>query len=387
MWQTPKAIGLIALFVAVFVSGVGIVMPADTAYTDDCLAAPNSPAPQGNHWYFRIDRAKKRKCWYFRVLGDSGQQMVAQAASAASSRLQSIKAKAALKAAPSAGASTPAGSTPPVPHLEMLAVEPQSAPMIGTRTDEDVEPSGRESSSPASPNPQGLALQNAMTQATLSNPTPAVAALDTTSEAVEQSGRGGSRASSNPQALAFQDAPASDNAESPAKRLFQICVSSLSSQFHAFIALGHKWKIGGILALLVLIIGLPVAGILRGVAMKIVRRHRKLVTDHSAPNLIDNQDRHGRRNDQRQQDSERYQQECDLADGFQTEKSYTARARNSAPETAEPPSATSNPSTLGFSEARFLRRYTLPSVPNQEACTYLYFEESPAAIRLTRDEN
>ena len=326
MWQTPKAIGLIALFVAVFVSGVGIVMPADTAYTDDCLAAPNSPAPQGNHWYFRIDRAKKRKCWYFRVLGDSGQQMVAQAASAASSRLQSIKAKSALKAAPSASASTPAGSTPPAPHLEMLAVEPQPAPMIGTRTDEDVEPSGRESSSPASPNPQGLALQIAMTQASLSNPTPAVAALDTTSEAVEQSGRGGLRASSNPQALAFQesatpkvtspaedtgvvslrpkaDAPASDSVESPAKRLFQICVSSLSSQFHAFIALGHKWKIGGILALLVLIIGLPVAGILRGVAMKIVRRHRKLVTDHSAPNLIDNQDRHGRRNDQRQQDS------------------------------------------------------------------------------------
>ena len=50
-------------------------------------------------------------------------------------------------------------------------------------------------------------------------------------------------------------APASDNAESPAKRLFQICVSFLSSQFHAFRALSHKWKIGGILALLVLTLG------------------------------------------------------------------------------------------------------------------------------------
>ena len=253
MWQTPKAIGLIALFVAVIVSGVGIVVPADTAYTDDCLAAPNPPAPQGSHWYFRIDRAKKRKCWYFRVLGNSGQQMVAQAASAASPRLQSIRPKSALKAAPSASASTPAGSTPPVPHLEMLVVEPQPAPVIGTRTYEDVEPSGQESSSPASPNPQGLTLQNATPQASLSNPTPAVAALDTTSEAVEQSGREGSRASLNPQALAFQESatpkvtspaedtgvvsvrpkadPASDNAESPAKRLFQICCPFYPANF------------------------------------------------------------------------------------------------------------------------------------------------------------
>jgi hypothetical protein len=72
MWQTPKAIGLIALFVAVIVSGVGIVMPADTAYTDDCLAAPNSPAPQGNHWYFRIDRAKNASAGTFVCLAIQG---------------------------------------------------------------------------------------------------------------------------------------------------------------------------------------------------------------------------------------------------------------------------------------------------------------------------
>ena len=351
MWQTPKAIGPIALFVALIVSGVGIILPADTAYPDDCLAAPNSPAPPGNHWYFRIDWAKKaRKCWYFRALGKSGQQLVAQVTSAASARLQLIKPKSASRAAPSATASistSPAGSAPPVPHLEMLAVELQPAPMIGSGTDQDVERSGRERSSPAS-SIQGLTLQNVMTQAGLSTPTPAVAALDTTPDAVEQSWRESSR-TSIPQALASQegatpkltapdedmgvdsvrpkdDAPAADNAESH-ERLFQICVSFLSSQFHGLMALGHEWKIGGILALLVLTFGLPVAGILRLVAMKIVLQRRKLVIDHSAPNLTDNQDQHERRDDQRQQES-------DLTDSLQTEKSSVARPRNSAPETS-----------------------------------------------------
>jgi hypothetical protein len=37
------------------------------ARAEDCLAGPNAQSPQGRHWYYRIDRATKRKCWY---LGD-----------------------------------------------------------------------------------------------------------------------------------------------------------------------------------------------------------------------------------------------------------------------------------------------------------------------------
>jgi hypothetical protein len=84
-------------------------------------------APEGNRWYFRIDWAKKRKCWYFRALGQSGQQVVAQSTSAseASARLQSIKPKPASKAASSASGSistSPAGSAPPL--------RSQAAPMV-----------------------------------------------------------------------------------------------------------------------------------------------------------------------------------------------------------------------------------------------------------------
>lgn len=31
---------------------------------DDCLKAPNAAPPEGQHWWYRTDRASKRKCWY-----------------------------------------------------------------------------------------------------------------------------------------------------------------------------------------------------------------------------------------------------------------------------------------------------------------------------------
>src|SRR5690349_6641964 len=39
----------------------------DAGAADECLAAPKTGAPSGQHWYYRIDRATQRHCWY---LGD-----------------------------------------------------------------------------------------------------------------------------------------------------------------------------------------------------------------------------------------------------------------------------------------------------------------------------
>ena len=65
--QVPRPIGSIALVATLVVSGVGVTVPAGTARAADCLTAPNSAAPQRSHWYYRIDRANERKCWYLRV--------------------------------------------------------------------------------------------------------------------------------------------------------------------------------------------------------------------------------------------------------------------------------------------------------------------------------
>jgi hypothetical protein len=35
----------------------------------ECLAKPNAVAPQGSHWYYRLDRATRRQCWYLAAAG------------------------------------------------------------------------------------------------------------------------------------------------------------------------------------------------------------------------------------------------------------------------------------------------------------------------------
>src|SRR3974377_134608 len=36
---------------------------------DDCLTKPNALAPQGSHWYYRIDRTTHRQCWFLGAEG------------------------------------------------------------------------------------------------------------------------------------------------------------------------------------------------------------------------------------------------------------------------------------------------------------------------------
>jgi hypothetical protein len=45
------------------------VAASDSA-ADDCLSSPKDQTPQGSHWYYRIDRATKRQCWYLRAEGE-----------------------------------------------------------------------------------------------------------------------------------------------------------------------------------------------------------------------------------------------------------------------------------------------------------------------------
>ena len=58
--RTVLASGFLAL---VLITGSSAPSAAD-----DCLANPNGPTPQGQHWYYRIDHANNgRQCWYLRA--------------------------------------------------------------------------------------------------------------------------------------------------------------------------------------------------------------------------------------------------------------------------------------------------------------------------------
>jgi hypothetical protein len=44
----------------------------DSAIT--CIEAPSGAAPEGERWYYRLDRETRRKCWHVRTVRDEGAQ-------------------------------------------------------------------------------------------------------------------------------------------------------------------------------------------------------------------------------------------------------------------------------------------------------------------------
>lgn len=55
----PKLKSILSLVVLGFV-----LAPGTALAVDECLSKPNAPAPKGQHWYYRIDRANNnRQCW------------------------------------------------------------------------------------------------------------------------------------------------------------------------------------------------------------------------------------------------------------------------------------------------------------------------------------
>ncbi len=75
-----RPIGTIAFASALLALGLGVGVPANTAFAVDCLTAPNSPAPPNGHWYYRTDRTQDRKCWHIQTSNGSSEQGAVQTA-------------------------------------------------------------------------------------------------------------------------------------------------------------------------------------------------------------------------------------------------------------------------------------------------------------------
>jgi hypothetical protein len=64
--------GRTAKFVSVVVASILAGIPLATVShgatpaAEDCLSGPKDAAPNGSHWYYRIDHATKRHCWYLK---------------------------------------------------------------------------------------------------------------------------------------------------------------------------------------------------------------------------------------------------------------------------------------------------------------------------------
>jgi hypothetical protein len=126
---------VIAILVLV---GAAAILSAPRSHAEtaaaDCLAKPNAAPPSGSHWYYRVDRASNRHCWY---LGPEG-------AKARQAKSESPKPRPAPKDAEIAAPALRPAAPPQMTLPTMTGVEPAArataiaaalAPPLPTSTD------------------------------------------------------------------------------------------------------------------------------------------------------------------------------------------------------------------------------------------------------------
>jgi len=143
-----------AAIVAVLTPFAVTTFPFGTATAADCIAAPNSAAPEGSHWYYRTDRVNRRKCWYIaaedRTVRHTTRRALAQAEPPATARAQA--ASAATSAPP------PAATAAPPPARAQATLPPATSPALRVADATDSPPPAPQVEAPASAWPTSPAV-------------------------------------------------------------------------------------------------------------------------------------------------------------------------------------------------------------------------------------
>jgi hypothetical protein len=96
---------------------LAVAMAGAAHAADNCLSGPKGAAPKGSHWYYRIDHATKRNCWYVRAEGEkpvaSRSSPVTEVSPRPETPLQPAVANARAEAAPGDIGQSTGTATPP----------------------------------------------------------------------------------------------------------------------------------------------------------------------------------------------------------------------------------------------------------------------------------
>jgi len=121
MRHSMSAPAAAAALVVAFTAGPAAAQSA----ADACLSAPNGGAPKGQHWYYHLDHANSRKCWYLRDVDAAGvKPAAAPSRHVEHSRPAAVTPHAAESAPSEALAAQPAARGKPLPP----AADPWPAP-------------------------------------------------------------------------------------------------------------------------------------------------------------------------------------------------------------------------------------------------------------------
>ncbi len=153
---------LVPAILAVFSLAASGATSAHAAHGAKCIAKPSASAPEGEHWYYRTDRATKRRCWY---LGAEGAHVQKRAPSSEQTGSDAL-----------AQSAAPQGAQPTAPQR---AQQPTAPAPKASMTEANVSsPVENETNAPApagpSPWPQPTALQPAQ----LTTPDPQAASTE-----------------------------------------------------------------------------------------------------------------------------------------------------------------------------------------------------------------
>src|SRR3954447_5990207 len=96
-------------------SAIALAPASHAAPAETCLGAPKDVAPQGSHWYYRIDRPSMRRCWY---LAEKGQKVARRAAARPMPQAEPEEETETAGAPAASVPDTPAANVPPAPAAE-----------------------------------------------------------------------------------------------------------------------------------------------------------------------------------------------------------------------------------------------------------------------------
>ena len=198
-----RAFAPLGLFATLLTSGAVVAAPANTTPADNCLAAPNTAAPPGHHWYYRTDRATQRKCWYVRAPGQPAQQAAAPPRKSTAKSMESTSAPSgplpAAEAAPTPVNSADAGRLPPQIEVPASAPPTSAAPNDTAPSIQLAAMAASAGAEPSEPTPNVAPASSATMQDTAPSSIPAAALLD--SKTAETSAGPSASAPSEPPAM------------------------------------------------------------------------------------------------------------------------------------------------------------------------------------------
>jgi hypothetical protein len=114
MHMPNRTAKFVSIVFASLVAGAALTTMShgQTPAADDCLAGPKDHAPQGGHWYYRIEHPSNRHCWYLRDEHDKVAQTAAPNASAPAKPMAPATEAAMPRSVADAHAELPAAQTP-----------------------------------------------------------------------------------------------------------------------------------------------------------------------------------------------------------------------------------------------------------------------------------